>query len=239
MYAVVTGGSRGIGAAVVKQLAQDGYDIVINYRGNHTAAEETAAVVREHGREVELLACDVSDRIAVKEALTALVERRGAPDVLVVNAGITKDGLLALMGDEEWDDVLAIGLGGFYNIVRPLIGPMLQRRTGRIVTMSSVTGLMGNPGQVNYAAAKGGLIAATKSLAKEIAKRTLTANVVAPGLIDTDMTRDLPLDHLKAAIPMGRLGTVEEVASAVSWLCSPGAAYVTGQVLNVGGGIYM
>jgi 3-oxoacyl-[acyl-carrier protein] reductase len=238
MYALVTGASRGIGAAIATRLARDGYDIVVNYRSNREAADAVAAAIRASGRSAWPEAWDVTDRPAAKAAIERTIAERGAPDAVVVNAGITRDGLLAMMADDEWDSVVRTSIDGFYNVMRPLIGPMLKARRGRIVTISSVSGLMGNPGQVNYSAAKGGLIAATKALAREIAKRGLTANVVAPGLIDTDMTKGLPLEQMLQVVPLGRLGKVEEVAAAVSYLCSPDAGYVTGQVLSVNGGLY-
>ena len=237
-YALVTGASRGIGAAIAQRLAVDGFDVVLNYRSNHTAAEAVAVAVRAAGRQAVLDPYDVTDRAAAKAALERLLESRGVPSAVVVNAGITRDGLLAFITDEEWDEVINTGLGGFYNILKPLITPLLKSRRGRIVTMASVSGLMGNPGQVNYSAAKGGVIAATKALAREIAKRGITANVVAPGLIDTEMLKGLDLEMMLKVVPLGRLGRVEEVAAAVSFLCSPGAGYITGQVLSVNGGLH-
>jgi 3-oxoacyl-[acyl-carrier protein] reductase len=237
-YALVTGASRGIGAAIAARLARDGFDIVLNFRSSTEAAEAVAAGIRAAGRQAWLAPYDVTDRAAAKAAIEAMLAERGAPGAVIVNAGITRDGLLGMMADEEWDAVIATGLGGFYNVVRPLVAAMMRARKGRIVTMASVSGLMGNPGQVNYSAAKGGLIAATKALAREIAKRGVTANVVAPGLIDTEMTKGLPLEQMLQAVPLGRLGTVAEVAAAVSYLCSPDAGYVTGHVLSLNGGLY-
>lgn len=237
-YALVTGAGRGIGAAICQRLAADGFALVANYRSNHAAAEELAETIRDAGGQIELLPGDVADRALMRERLTALVAERGAPQAVVLNAGINRDGLLAFMRDEDWDEVVGTGLGGFYNILRPLIGDMLKARRGRIVSIASTTGQMGNPGQTNYAAAKGGLIAATKALAREIAKRSLTANVVAPGLIDTDMTKELPVERMLQAVPLGRMGTPAEVAACVGFLCAPEAGYVTGQVLAVNGGLY-
>lgn len=238
MYALVTGSSRGIGRAIACQLAEDGYDIVLNYRSRHEEAEAAAEACRAVGREVWLKPFDVSDRNEAKTALEAMLEELGSPDAVVVNAGITRDGLFAMMADDQWDEVLAVGLGGFYNVLRPLVPAMCMARRGRIVTLASATGQMGNAGQVNYGAAKGGLIAASKSLAKEIARRKVTVNVVAPGLIETDMTADLPVEQMLNMVPMRRMGQANEVTSAVSFLASPGASYITGQVLGVNGGLY-
>ncbi|HYE05263.1 MAG TPA: 3-oxoacyl-ACP reductase FabG [Planctomycetota bacterium] len=237
-YALVTGASRGIGAAIAERLAADGFDLVINFRSKREAAEAVAARVRALGRAAELLPFDVADRAAAKAALTDLLDRRGAPRVLVLSAGIARDAVFAGMTDEEWDAVVGTALGGFYNVVRPLALAMCKARAGRIVTLASVSGQMGNAGQVNYSAAKGGVIAGTKALAREIAKRGLTANVVAPGLIDTEMIQGLPLEQMLAAVPAGRLGTPREVAAVVAFLCSADAAYITGQVIAVNGGLY-
>jgi 3-oxoacyl-[acyl-carrier protein] reductase len=239
MYALVTGSSRGIGAAIAKRLAAGGYDIVLNFRSSQAAADEVAAAVRAHGRQAWMLPFDVADRDAARAALERMLVERGTPPyAVVVNAGITRDGLFGMLGDADWDEVIATGLGGFFNVVRPLIRGLMKERKGRVVTIASVSGQMGNPGQVNYSAAKGGLIAATKALAREIAKRGVTANVVAPGLIDTDMIKGLPLEQMLQAVPLGRVGTVDEVAAAVGFLCSPEAGYITGQVLGVNGGLY-
>jgi len=237
MYALVTGGSRGIGAAIATRLAADGFDIVLGFRSRVTEAEAVASRIRELGRAVTLFPGDITDRPAMHAALAALLEAQGAPEIVVLNAGITRDCLLGMMGEDDWDAVLATGLDGFYNILRPLISHMMRARRGRIVTIASVSGQVGNPGQVNYSAAKGGLIAATKALAREIAKRKVTVNCVAPGLIDTDMLQGLPLEQMLQAVPAGRVGTPEEVAHAVSFLCSPLAGYITGQVLGVNGGL--
>lgn len=237
MYALVTGASRGIGAAIARRLAADGYDLVIGYRSRQVEADAVAESVRALGRQASLLPGDVADRVAMRTALEALLAERGAPAAVVLNAGITRDCLLGMMGDDDWDSVVNTGLGGFYNVLRPLVAAMLRARHGRIVTIASVSGQVGNAGQVNYSAAKGGLIAATKALAREIAKRHITVNCVAPGLIATDMTADLPLDQMLAAVPAGRIGTPDDVAHAVAFLCSPHAGYITGQVLGVNGGL--
>jgi 3-oxoacyl-[acyl-carrier protein] reductase len=237
-YAFVTGASRGIGAAIAIRLARDGFDIALNFRSNQSAADAVAAQITAFGRQAWLLPFDVTDRATARATLERMLEERGTPFAVVVNAGITRDGLFGMLGDDDWDAVIDTSLGGFYNVVRPLVRALLKARTGPVVTMASVSGQMGNPGQVNYSAAKGGLIAATKALARECAKRAVTANVVAPGLIDTDMTRDLPLEQMLQAVPLGRLGRVEEVAATVAFLCSQDAGYITGQVLGVNGGLY-
>ncbi len=237
MYALVTGGSRGIGAAIATRLAADGFDIVLGFRSRVTEAEVVAARIRDLGRTVTLFPGDLTERSSMHDALVGLQDSHGAPEVVVLNAGITRDCLLGMMGEDDWDAVLSTGLGGFYNVLRPLISGMIRARHGRIVTIASASGQVGNPGQVNYSAAKGGLIAATKALAREIAKRKVTVNCVAPGLIDTEMLRGLPLEQMLHAVPAGRVGTPEEVAHAVSFLCSPLAGYITGQVLGVNGGL--
>ena len=238
-YCLVTGASRGIGAAIARRLAADGCDVVLNWRTSAEAAETVAADIRALGRDAAQLPFDVTDRAAAKTALDGLIAARGAPWAVVVNAGVVRDGLLMWMSPEQWDTVIAATLGGFYNVVQPLLASMLMARRGRVVTVASVSGQAGNAGQVNYSAAKGGLIAATKALAREVAKRGLTANCVSPGLIATDMTRDLDPAPMLAAIPLARVGTAEEVAHAVGFLCAHEAGYVTGQVIGVNGGLYM
>ncbi|MBE9607813.1 3-oxoacyl-ACP reductase FabG [Chitinilyticum piscinae] len=236
---LITGASGGLGQAMARKLASDGFDLLLHYRSNHAAAEQLAVEVRAQGREARLLAFDVTDRAAVRAALDAAVAAFGAPYGIVVNAGITRDMAFPAMEDGDWDEVLRTNLDGFYNIVHPLTMPMVRRRKpGRIVAISSVSGLVGNRGQVNYSAAKAGLIGACKALALELASRQITVNCVAPGLIETDMTENLPgLDELKKLIPMQRAGTAAEVAAAVSYLMSDGAAYTTRQVLSVNGGL--
>lgn len=239
-YALVTGGSRGIGRAVCIKLARMGYDILINCVRNTTEAERTLELVREVGREGEILRFDVSRREQVTEAMDRW--ERAHPEayieVLVNNAGIRCDNVLLFMLEEEWHRVLDITLDGFYNVTQTLLQPMLVHRQGRIINVASVSGLKGLPGQTNYSAAKGGLIAATKALALEVAGKHITVNAVAPGFIETDMTEGLDMAALKGMIPARRLGTPEEVAELVGFLASPQAGYITGEVISINGGLY-
>ena len=239
---IVTGGSRGIGRAVAVRLAKDGMNLVINYRGNSAAAEETERLCRELGAEVLLVQGDVS-RAEDCEKLTAQAkEAFGRVDVLVNNAGITRDGLLARMTEEDFRAVLDVNLVGPWNMMKAVNRIMMKQRYGRIVNLSSVTGLMGNMGQTNYAAAKAGILGMTKSYAREVASRGITVNAVAPGFIDTDMTEAMPegaKDKIITGIPMGRTGKPEDVAEAVAFLASEQAGYITGEVLRVDGGMAM
>ena len=237
--AVVTGASRGIGAAVAKKLASLGADLALIYAGNDALAEAAAADCRALGVRAEAYRCDVSDGEAVKETVAKIKAELGGVQLLVNNAGITRDGLVATMKEADFDEVLDVNLKGAFHMIRHCSGLMLRAKYGRIVNISSVAGLMGNPGQANYAAAKAGLIGLTKTTANELASRGITVNAVAPGLIDTDMTRKLGLkeDALKAAIPLGRAGKPEEVAEAVAFLLQ--ADYITGEVLRVDGGMAM
>ena len=237
--AVVTGASRGIGAAVAKKLASLGADLALIYAGNDALAEAAAADCRALGVRAEAYRCDVSDGEAVKETVAKIKAELGGVHLLVNNAGITRDGLVATMKEADFDEVLDVNLKGAFHMIRHCSGLMLRAKYGRIVNISSVAGLMGNPGQANYAAAKAGLIGLTKTTAKELASRGITVNAVAPGLIDTDMTRKLGLkeDALKSAIPLGRAGKPEEVAEAVAFLLQ--ADYITGEVLRVDGGMAM
>ena len=237
---LITGSSRGIGKETALYLAQNGYDIVLHCNNNIKNAEETAALIEEYGCKTRILQFNISDREQCKKVLTEDIEKHGIYYGVVLNAGIAKDNVFPAMEDSEWDDVLNTNLGGFYNVLKPVVMPMISARIkGRIITMSSVSGLAGNRGQVNYSASKAGIIGATKSLALELAKRGITVNCVAPGVIETDMTQDLPVDEIKKIIPMKRFGSAKEVASLINFLMSEDASYITGQVISVNGGLYL
>lgn len=236
--ALVTGGSGALGAAISFSLADNGFDIWLNYNRNHTAAEKNAKVIRDKGVECRLLPFNVSDVDSVKNSLEPLLEDE-VPFVLVNNAGISRDALMIWMSQEEWDDVLSVNLDGFFYVTKIVLNYMLRKRKGRIVNITSTSGQNGLAGQVNYSAAKAGLIGATKSLAKEVAKRNVLVNAVAPGFIESEMTQDLPVDDILPMIPLGRFGKPEDVAGIVSFLCSEQASYITGQVFPVNGGVYM
>ena len=241
-YALVTGGSRGIGRAVCVKLAQMGYNILINFAGNAVAAEETLRLVREAGTDGELMKFDVSNAQETRQAIEAWQQAHEEQDeyieILVNNAGIRKDNIMGLMPQDDWMSVLAVSLHGFYNVTQPLLMPMQFHKFGRIINMASVSGIMGMQGQTNYSAAKGGLIAATKALAKEVAKKNVTCNAIAPGFIKTDMVEGLDEATLKKSIPANRFGTPEEVAECVAFLSSPHAGYITGNVISINGGLY-
>lgn len=236
---LVTGSSRGIGRAIALRLARDGYDLILHCRVRRDEAEQVAAEVRAIGREVRLLQFDLADRTRAAAALLADIAQHGACYGVVCNAGLTNDNVFAAMSGDEWDSVLRTNLDGFYNVLQPLIMPMVRRRApGRIVTIASVSGLIGNRGQVNYSASKAGIIGATKALAVELASRNITVNCVAPGLIATEMLGEhVPLEDILKTVPVGRVGTPEEVAAVVGFLMSPDAAYVTRQVIAVNGGL--
>ena len=235
---LVTGSSRGIGKEIALRLARDGYDIVLHCRSGREQAEAVSKEIAAMGRAARILQFDIADRALSEEILEADIEQHGAYFGVVCNAGLTRDNAFPAMSGDDWDTVLHTNLDGFYNVLKPLVMPMIRRRKpGRIVTLSSVSGLIGNRGQVNYSAAKAGIIGATKALAVELAKRQITVNCVAPGLIETDMIADLPKEEIVAMIPMRRLGTAAEVAGAVSILFSDDAAYITRQVISVNGGM--
>lgn len=239
-YALVTGGSRGIGRAVCLKLAEQGYNILINYKSNETEAQRTLELVREKGTDGELMKFDVSDKSAVDAVLGGWLEtnKEKVVEVLVNNAGIRQDSLMIWMTDEQWKNVLGSSLDGFYYVTRLVVNGMLTKRYGRIVNIVSLSGLKGMPGQTNYSAAKAGVIGATKALAQEVARRGVTVNAVAPGFIRTDMTQDLKEADLKNLIPMQRFGEADEVADAVAFLASQKASYITGNVLSINGGLY-
>ena len=239
-YALVTGGSRGIGRAACVRLARMGYRILINFVHNSEKAEETLELVRKEGQDGELLQFDVADAASSRKAVDDW--QQAHPDdyvaILVNNAGIRRDNLLALMPDEDWTAVLNTTLNGFFNVTKPLIPMMQFHKFGRIINMASLSGIKGLPGQTNYSAAKGGIIAATKALAQEVARKNITVNAVAPGFIKTDMTADLDEDGLKKTIPARRFGEPEEVAALIGFLASDDAGYITGNVISINGGLY-
>lgn len=239
-YALVTGGSRGIGRAVCLKLAEMGYTVLINYNTNTAAAEQTRSLIEAAGGKAELMAFDVADGETADSVLTAWQENH--PDdyigVLVNNAGIRRDNTLVFMQNEEWHSVMDTTMNGFFYITRRVIKDMLIKRWGRVINIASLSGIKGTAGQTNYSAAKAALIGASKALALEAAPRKVTVNVVAPGFIDSDMTKDLPKDELKKLVPMGRFGSADEVADLVAFLASDKAAYITGEVISINGGIY-
>lgn len=235
---LVTGASKGIGRAIAVRLGRDGFDVTVHFGKDHAGAEATLAEIRSIPGSARSIAFDITDREACRSTLEADIAAHGAYWGVVLSAGITRDNAFPAMMDDDWDAVLDTNLGGFYNVLRPVVMPMVSaRRGGRIVALSSISGLVGNRGQTNYSAAKAGIIGASKALAVELAKRNITVNCVAPGVIETQMTDALPLDKIVDAIPMRRLGTPEDVAGAVAFLCSEDASYVTRQVISVNGGM--
>ncbi|QEX16499.1 3-ketoacyl-ACP reductase [Hypericibacter terrae] len=235
---LVTGASKGIGRAVALRLARDGFHIAVHYGRDMKGAEETLEAVRAAGSQGRLLSCDIANREQCRERLETDIAAHGAYYGAVLNAGITRDGAFPALSDQDWDQVLDTNLGGFFNILHPLVMPMVSaRKGGRIVALSSVSGLVGNRGQVNYSAAKAGIIGAVKALAIELAKRAITVNCVAPGLIETAMTEGLPAEEILKIVPLRRMGKPEEVAAAVAFLCSDEAGYITRQVISVNGGM--
>lgn len=236
---LVTGSSRGIGKVIALALAQAGFDVVVHARSRIDEANHVADEIRALGRRSDVLMFDVTDRERTKQQLEAFIEQHGAFYGVVLNAGLTRDAAFPALLDDDWDQVISTSLDGFYNVLKPIIMPMIQlRKGGRIVTLSSVSGVMGNRGQVNYSAAKAGLIGATKALSLELAKRKITVNCVAPGLIETEMVTEEVKSHALAMIPMQRLGQANEVASLVRFLCSDEASYITRQVISVNGGMH-
>lgn len=235
---LVTGASSGIGQAIAVRLATDGYTVAVHFGRNLQGAEATRDAIEAAGGACRLLSCDVRDGDQTSSVIEADIAEHGAYYGVVCNAGITRDGAFPMLAADDWHQVMDVNLNGLYNVLQPVVMPMLRRRKpGRIVTISSVAGIMGNRGQVNYSASKAGIIGATKALAVELAKRQVTVNCVAPGLIETDMTDGLPLETMLDAIPLRRVGTPEEVAAVVSFLCSPDAGYITRQVISVNGGL--
>ena len=235
---LITGASRGIGKAIALYLADKGYDLVLSYHNNKAAAEQTLADVAGLGGKASLLSFDISDRQAVQSTLEKDIIQNGAYYGVICNAGINDDNPFPILEDEQWDKVLHTNLDGFYNVLKPVVMPMVENRIhGRIITISSISGVIGNRGQVNYSAAKAGIIGATKALAVELAKHKITVNCIAPGIIETDMTKDLPADEIKKIIPARRMGQPHEVASLVNYLLSEDAAYITRQVISVNGGM--
>ena len=235
---LVTGASRGIGKAIALYLAENGYNLVLHCSKNAERLNDLKSEIESKGVKARSLAFDISNRAEAEKVLLNDIETNGVYYGIVLNAGIAMDNPFPAMEDNEWDKVLDTNLGGFYNVIRPIIMPLIQAKKGRIVVMSSISGQCGNRGQVNYSASKAGLIGATKALSQEVAKRHITVNCVAPGVIETEMTEDLPQEVVKQ-IPMKRMGSAKEVASAVNYLLSEDAGYITGQVIAIHGGLYL
>ena len=235
---LITGASRGIGKAIAIYLADNGYNLILHCSKNPERLEELKSEILSKGVNCRTLAFDIKNREETQRILNGDIEKNGIYYGIVLNAGIAKDAPFPAMEDDMWDEVLNTNLGGFYNVLRPLIMPLIQNKKGRIVVMSSISGQCGNRGQVNYSASKAGLIGATKALSLELAKRNITVNAIAPGIIDTEMTEEIPAEIVKQ-VPMKRMGTAKEVASLVNYLLSKDSSYITGQVIAVNGGLYL
>lgn len=235
---LVTGASKGIGQAIAKQLAEDGFDIVVHYHSDNAGAEQTASAVEAAGANARLMQFDACDRDGAMQTIEADITEYGAYYGIINNAGVSRDNAFPAMSDDDWDMVIETNLDSFYNVIKPCVMPMVRaRQGGRIITISSVSGVIGNRGQVNYSAAKAGVIGASKALALELGKRNITVNCVAPGFIETDMTTDVEIDHIMKMIPARRAGQPDEVAGLVSYLMSDAAAYVTRQTICIDGGL--
>lgn len=235
---LVTGSSRGIGRAIAIKLGEDGFHVTVHCRSRRDEAESVAVEIRNRGGQADVIQFDVCDRVVTREVLDQSIETHGFWWGVVLNAGITRDNAFPALTDDDWDSVIDTGLNGFYNVLHPLVMPLVRaRKGGRIVTLASVSGVIGNRGQVNYSAAKGGIIAASKALALELASRKITVNCVAPGLIDTEMLNEIPVEEILKMVPLGRIGKPQEVSATVSFLMSEGAAYITRQVICVNGGL--
>ena len=235
--AIVTGASRGIGRATAIELAKAGYFVVINFKSNKEAAAETLNLVQSTGGVGETMQFDVTDTVQASNSIKSIVERHRNIQVLINNAGINADGLFMMLGEDEWDNVINTTLKGFYNVTKPVLREMVKSKRGSIVSVSSISALMPNRGQTNYSAAKAGLNAATRSLATEVARFGVRVNVVAPGLIETEMIKNAPIAEIKKVIPMARAGKPEEVARVIRFLCSDDASYITGQIIGINGGM--
>ena len=235
---LITGSSRGIGKETALYLAKNGYNIVLHYKNNLDSALSVKKEIEALGQTARILNFDIKERYDTKTKIENDIKEHGIYYGVVLNAGIAKDNVFPVMEDSEWDEVINTNLGGFYNVLKPIIMPMIEKRIkGRIITLSSISGLKGNRGQINYSASKAGIIGATKALSLELAKRGITVNCVAPGIIETDMIKDIPPDEIKKLIPMKRTGTPREVASLINYLLSEDASYITGQVISVNGGM--
>lgn len=237
---LITGSSRGIGRETALYLAKNGYDIILHCNKNTTKAEEVLKEIKQEGVEGRILQFNIKNREECRNVLEQDISQNGIYHGVVLNAGIARDNVFPILEEDEWDDVIDTNLGGFYNVLKPIVMPMIEQRIkGRIIAMTSVSGLCGNRGQVNYSASKAGIIGASKALSLELAKRGITVNCIAPGVIETDMTQELPVDEVKKMIPMKRFGKPREVASLVNYLMSEDASYITGQVISVNGGLYL